>query len=97
MSKRKRIVQRGDCMSMATTDVSKVRSLLLRINQGEPVESLMDDFNMELREMEPAAMLGAIIEVKYVEKAVSTYDVREFLDIHEHNISHGLKYLKIWI
>ncbi|WP_342389138.1 PAS domain-containing protein [Salinicoccus bachuensis] len=71
-------------MSMATTDVSKVRSLLLRMNRGEPVESVMADFSAALEEMEPGEMLGAIMEVKYVEKEVSIYDVREFLDIHEH-------------
>ncbi|CAM2746818.1 DUF438 domain-containing protein [Salinicoccus roseus] len=82
-------------MSIATTDVSKVRPLLLKINQGEPVESLMDGFNTELKEMEPGEMLGAIIEVKYVEKDVTIYDIKEFLDIHEHLFHKSLTEIHI--
>ncbi|MCG7332645.1 DUF438 domain-containing protein [Salinicoccus roseus] len=71
-------------MSIIATDVSKVRPLLRRMNDGEPVESLMEDFNTALKEMKPDEMLGAIIEVKYVEKDITIHDIKEFLDIHEH-------------
>lgn len=72
------------CMSIIVTDVSKVRPLLQRMNEGEPVESLMEDFNTALKEMKPGEMLGAIIEVKYIEKDITIHDIKEFLDIHEH-------------
>ncbi|WP_271396427.1 DUF438 domain-containing protein [Salinicoccus roseus] len=77
-------------MSIATTDVSKVRPLLQRINEGEPVESLMEDFNTALKEMKPGEMLGAIIEVKYVEKNITIHDIKECLDIHEHLYHNSL-------
>ena len=82
-------------MSEIMEDVNSIKSLLTRVHDGEPADSIKEDYSEYVEKLDLIDIFKVILQVNHTNKEITIYDIKEFFEIHKHLYGHDVTEIHI--
>lgn len=82
-------------MSKIMEDVNSIRTLLKRVHEGEPIDSIKSDYSSQVEKLDLIDVFKAILQVHHTDKDITIYDIQEFFEIHHYLYGHDVNEIHI--
>lgn len=82
-------------MTEIMEEVNSIKSLLLRVHDGEPIGSIKADYSEQVERMDLIDVFKAVLQVDHTNKNITIHDIKEFFEIHQYLYGHAVNEIDI--